>query len=453
MPGSTVSTSSGSGKCTLNLWKQAYQALNDEEKGRERLHKLNTMLKQELGKPNMKLRSKDGYKQLSDMIQRKARQLEDSKSTEKIGRICSNMMKFQDIVAAGANVGGPYVAIPAAALFSAFSMNEIYMAERAAMYEVAKTAADYVVMYRKAEDWTTVQASDDLDMRELKESLQSVFISLYKAIIFASAQLMISLNGDFQWLKNVAKHYDWAGQLTSLNNEQNRISQFMHSKEWQDALKAQSENREKSKEPKRDLKKAMGPGPRNPLHWAAALGVPEQVSFYVQNKEYPINALTLQSWTAAHLAAREGHTKILKTLLTVPGIDLTIKNREERTPLHIAAIFNKKWAAKALLERNSKLLGPRDKWDRTAFIIAAEKGHIEILKVLKGFGQDMNETTVKQGWTALHLAAENGNADVAKWLLENGTKKWTKVKDGPQKGLTAKQLAELKGRTKVLEVF
>lgn len=123
MPGSTVSTSFGSGQRTPNLWKQAYQALNDEEKGRERLHKLNTMLKEQLGKPKMKLRSEDGYQQLLGLIQVKARQLEKSKSTEKVGRICSNMMKFQDIVAAGANVGGPYVAIPAAALFSAFSVS------------------------------------------------------------------------------------------------------------------------------------------------------------------------------------------------------------------------------------------------------------------------------------------------------------------------------------------
>lgn len=123
MPGSTVSNSSGFGKRTSNLWKQAYKALNDEEKGRERLHKLNMVLKEELGKPKMKLRSEDGYNQLLGLIQGKARQMQNSKSTEKIGRICKNMMAVQDIVAAGANVGGPYVAIPAAALFLAFSVS------------------------------------------------------------------------------------------------------------------------------------------------------------------------------------------------------------------------------------------------------------------------------------------------------------------------------------------
>lgn len=323
------------------------------------------------------------------------------------------------------------------------------MAEREAMFEVAETVADYVVMNKKSQEWTTIQASDDADMRELKESLQSVFVSLYKSIIFATAQLMISLNGDFQWFKNVAKHYDWDGQLETLNKRQHRISQFMHSKEWQEAIKPSPTH----KPSPRDLKTLMGPGPRNPLHWAAALGVPEQVAFYVQNKEYPINALTKQSWTAAHLAAREGHTKILKLLMTVPDIDLFIKNREDRTPLHIAAIYNRKWAAKALLERCPGLLAPRDKWERTAFIIAAEKGHVEIVKVLKGFGQNVNEVTVKKGWTALHLAAENGHVDTVKWLLESGTKKLTKVKDGPEKGMTAREIAQAKGRMKVVELL
>lgn len=328
-------------------------------------------------------------------------------------------------------------------------MQEIYTAEREAMYKVAEAVADYVVLYRKAQDWITVQAGDDLDMCDLKESLQSVFVSLYKAIIFASAQLMLSLNGDYQWLKNVAKHYDWAGQLETLKHEQHRVFLFMHSKEWQEAVKSPKDRALSH----RDSKTSMGPAPRNPLHWAAALGVPEQVAFYVQKNEYPVNALTEKSWTAAHLAAREGHTKILRTLMTVPGINLFIKNREGRTPLHIAAVYNRKSAARVLLERSPKLLESRDKWQRTAFMIAAESGHIEVLKVLKQFGQDMNETTVNKGWTALHLAAGFGHGETVKWLLENGTKKWTPIRDGPQKGFTAKQIAEFKGRTGVLELL
>lgn len=314
------------------------------------------------------------------------------------------------------------------------------------MFEVAECVADYIVANNKAQEWTTIRANDDVEMRELKNNLQLVFIRLYKAIIFASAQLMLSLSGDFQWLKNVARYYDWAGQLKTLNKQQSRVTMFMHSKEWQEACNPPP-NRAT---PQRDTQKLMGPGPRNSLHWAAAMGVPDRVTLLVQMKEYPINALTKQSWTAAHLAAREGHTEILKTLVTVAGINLFIKNREERTPLHIAALFDQNSAAQVLLERSPKLLGARDKWQRTAFIIAAEKGHVDVLKVLKQYGQNLNETTLNQGWTALHLAAENGHVKTVKWLVDSGAKKGIKVRDGPQKGLIAKQIAEQKGRTSVL---
>ncbi|KAJ4353074.1 hypothetical protein N0V95_003669 [Ascochyta clinopodiicola] len=432
----------------VNIHEQAYEALKDDEKGRERLQKLNSIIKEQLGKPKLKLRSEDGYKQLLKLIHKKAESLEQSKSSEKVGRICKNMMSIQELVAAGANVGGPYIAIPAAALFLAFSMNQIYLSERAAMYKLAETVTNYVVLNAKWHLRVKIQPTDDSDMRDAKDKLHTVYVGLYKLIILASAQLTISLFGSFQLVKNLAKHYDWTGQLEELKEKASVVAEFREElKDWEKLGAAQK----RAERP--DPRKAMGPGCRNPLHWAAALGVPEQVAFYVQNKEYPINALTPQSWTAAHLAAREGHTRILKMLLTAPGIDLTIKNREGRTPLHIAAIHNRTWAVKLLLERRAKLLSLRDNYDRTAFIIAAEKGHVDVLKALKGYGQDMNEVTIKQGWTALHLAAENGKVNAVKWLAENGTKKWTKVRDGPQKGLTAKEIAEQKGRAKVVELL
>jgi hypothetical protein len=111
-----------SGRRTPNLWKEAYSALSDDEKGKERLTRLNEILKQEIGKPNLKIRSEDGYKQLQALINKRSQSLTASKGSEKVGKICNNMLRIEELVAAGANVGGPYVAIPAAALFLAFSV-------------------------------------------------------------------------------------------------------------------------------------------------------------------------------------------------------------------------------------------------------------------------------------------------------------------------------------------
>lgn len=328
-------------------------------------------------------------------------------------------------------------------------MNEIYVNEKATMFKVATTVSDCLVLFPDPGDLTVVEADDSFDMRGAKEKLQTAFVSMYQAIMFATTQLALASNSDFQWIKGVVKHYDWEGQLGHLLEEKQRIYDFKQFKKELDEKKKLGN----AGPQQRDLKSLMGPALRNPLHTAAALGNSDQVLYHVQKQEYPINALTMKGWTAAHLAAREGHTKILTTLMTAPGIDLLIKNREKRTPLHIAAIYNHPSAARVLLETNPLLLKPRDQWKRTAFLIAAEKGNLEVLKVLRQYGQDMNETTVTQGWTALHLAAENGHVETVKWLADYGTKKWTTARDGPRKGLTARQIAELKGRAQVVDVL
>ncbi|EMD67828.1 hypothetical protein COCSADRAFT_54190, partial [Bipolaris sorokiniana ND90Pr] len=101
-------------------------------------------------------------------------------------------------------------------------------------------------------------------------------------------------------------------------------------------------------------------------------------------------------------------------------IDIHIKNVDGRTPLHIAALNNQVGAVKLLLEWDHKVLTTRDNKNRTAYLLAAQKGHVKVLQVLKNKGQDMNQATLKNGWTALHLAAEQGHVDTVKFLLENG---------------------------------
>ena len=109
-----------------NLWKEAYKALCDDEQGKDRVHKLNKKLRIQLGRPNLNLRSDDGYKHLLALINDRSRVLSNNKSSSKVASICDNMLRIKDLVATGASVGGPYVAIPAAALFLVFSVHSTY---------------------------------------------------------------------------------------------------------------------------------------------------------------------------------------------------------------------------------------------------------------------------------------------------------------------------------------
>jgi hypothetical protein len=312
------------------------------------------------------------------------------------------------------------------------------------MFELARKVAHYTVLHATGHDRIKKLPDDDHHMRDLKRNLHMLYVGLYKTLLLATAQLTISLYGDWQFIKNITKHYDWEGQIKELDDHHQLC------KDYRDEMIA----RQKDPKPaKPEEKTSMGPSPRNPLHWAVGLGVPEQVTHIVQKNEYPINALTPRKWTAAHLAAQQGNVSIMKTLLTAPGIDLKIKNSEGQTPLHVAAVENKVGPARLLLQRDVALIGRYDHQGRTACSIAAQKGHVDILTALREYGQDLNEVTGINGWTALQLAAENGHVEAVKFLLANGANKEAVIKDGSKKGLTAKEVAERKNQLEVVAVL
>lgn len=117
-----TSANAGSGKRTSNLWKQAYQGLSEHPERGPRLEKLKALLKRDLDKPHIKLRSDDGVRELLGLMEEKKRQVESKKSSAKIQAACSHINNVKEIFGAAADVGGPYVAIPVAALFSVFAV-------------------------------------------------------------------------------------------------------------------------------------------------------------------------------------------------------------------------------------------------------------------------------------------------------------------------------------------
>jgi len=61
------------------------------------------------------------------------------------------------------------------------------------------------------------------------------------------------------------------------------------------------------------------------------------------------------------------------------------------------------------------------KFNSTALILAAQQGHVDIVRLLLDNHADINAMT-KHGQTALSQAAYNGHMDVVKLLIEHGAK-------------------------------
>jgi len=117
-----------------------------------------------------------------------------------------------------------------------------------------------------------------------------------------------------------------------------------------------------------------------------------------------------------HWAAFCGHTPVIKRLLQAKA-DLHIRDREGRTPLHVASY-----------ERSD--------------------GQFEVMRTLLQAGADLHAPD-KAGWTPLHCAVSNGVDEAISLLIDAGAE--THRKDN--EGKTAMDLAQHFGKTEVISTM
>jgi uncharacterized protein len=98
------------------------------------------------------------------------------------------------------------------------------------------------------------------------------------------------------------------------------------------------------------------------------------------NRGFDPNTVDPQGLPGLYLALREGSLKAARALIDWPKTNIEIRTSEDESPLMMAAL----------------------------------KGHLELVKKLVERGADVNKT----GWTALHYAATNGHLAIMELLLE-----------------------------------
>lgn len=114
-------------------------------------------------------------------------------------------------------------------------------------------------------------------------------------------------------------------------------------------------------------------------------------------------------------AANNNHDKVVEALLA-HGANIEVKDNHKQTPLLFAAQNGHIEVVKILLA-NGANIEAKDNNKQTPLLFAAKNGHIEVVKILLTNGANIQANN-KHGDTSLHLSAENGHSWIVKLLLQ-----------------------------------
>jgi ankyrin repeat protein len=123
--------------------------------------------------------------------------------------------------------------------------------------------------------------------------------------------------------------------------------------------------------------------------------------------------------TSLHCAAFANHVEMIQKLLEA-GADDSVGNNDAAKPIHVAAMQGSAEAVAALI-RNKQSLKLIWKEERTPFYAAAMNGKVNVILVLLQKGDDINQVNLYDlKKSALHVAAINDDIGLAHCLINNG---------------------------------
>lgn len=170
---------------------------------------------------------------------------------------------------------------------------------------------------------------------------------------------------------------------------------------------------------------------RTPLHYAVQRLDPAITEILIKAKA-KVDAADARGRVPLYLAAEAGNATETRVLL-VAGAEL-VRSKEERTPLHAAALGGSAQAVQALLEtqRGIELIPGQDIYKQTALHLAASRGNSGVVKELLKHIQNIAvvDSPDNEKQTALFQASKNGHIEVVQQLIRAGSMVYRTDKDG-----------------------
>ncbi|RFU79741.1 ankyrin-3 [Trichoderma arundinaceum] len=202
----------------------------------------------------------------------------------------------------------------------------------------------------------------------------------------------------------------------------------------------------------------------NALHWATRLQYPNIVEKLLNYSPgtapiFDVNKANDLSSTPLNMAIESGRWLTVHVLLQHNAC-LDHKNQMGRSPLHIAASKGHQFITHEILQYLQRSpqdksctnsLSLRDNDGNTAFTLAIRAGHLEVAKTIISAWPLRTYTELEgNGDDALHIAAECGNEDLVRFLLEKG---WDVNAQGRNSQDTALHIASKAGAVVIVNLL
>lgn len=134
-------------------------------------------------------------------------------------------------------------------------------------------------------------------------------------------------------------------------------------------------------------------------------------------KESPEDEGPTGGWGPLHFASAGGHVDVVRVLLSVPWIDVNLREGFWGTPLLEASRRGHAEVVRVLLAAPGIAVNQVDALGVTPLLAAAKAGHVEVVRMLLAAPEtDVNQEEA-MGQTPLQAASENGHTEVVKLLL------------------------------------
>ena len=159
-----------------------------------------------------------------------------------------------------------------------------------------------------------------------------------------------------------------------------------------------------------------------PLHKAIELGCVDVTQYLVNIGVFDINHKNYFSDTLLHKACEKGHFEIVKILTNHPQCNIEAENYVKQRPLHKACQSGNVDIVQHLVVEKGCDVTAKDFHHHTPLHNASKNGYFKILKImLTNYPNQIAKLINRHYKKLLQLAHQSGNADVIKFITEQGT--------------------------------